>query len=262
MADKRASVEAVARTVEEAIEQGLVELGLTREQVDVQVVNPGRAGVLGLGAQDAVVRVIASEPEHQDLGASSSDEDTSDLAEDVEMVEDSPEDEGSMLSPISSTVEESDVADLARMLLQGIIDRMGIRGEVVVRSGEDLVEEGEPPPLILDVTGKDLGILIGRQGETLQSLQYLTRLMLSRQLERWEPVVVDVESYRARRRLSLHRLAERMAERVANSGRRVMLEAMPAYERRIVHLALRDHPDVTTRSVGEGDSRKVTILPK
>jgi spoIIIJ-associated protein len=86
--------------------------------------------------------------------------------------------------------------------------------------------------------------------------------MLSKQLNRWEPVVVDVESYRARRRSSLRRLALRMAERVASGRRRVVLEAMPAYERRIVHLALHDHPNVTTKSVGEGSHRKVTIIPK
>ena len=262
MADKKTSVEVVAKTVEEAVQQGLTELGLARDQVDIEIVNPGRSGLLGLGSQDAVVRVSVCE--------------TGQVA--APQVEQQPEVPGQQVSesvgeservdeegktPFSSAdAEQTQVADLARSLLQGIIDRMDIRGEVVLRSGEDLVEEGETPPLILDVTGKDLGILIGRQGETLQALQYLTRLMLSRRLARWEPVVVDVESYRARRRLSLRRLAHRMAERVSSSDRRVVLEAMPAYERRIVHLALRDHPDVETKSVGDGDSRKVTILPK
>ena len=139
---------------------------------------------------------------------------------------------------------------------------MGVRGRVVVRSGEDLVEEGEVMPLVVDVTGKDLGILIGRRGETLQALQFLTRLMLSKRLSRWEPVIVDVESYRARRRRSLRRLALRMAERAASSQRLVVLEAMPPHERRIIHLALRDHREVTTESTGEGEHRQVTIVPR
>ena len=105
-------------------------------------------------------------------------------------------------------------------------------------------------------------ILIGRRGETLRALQYMTRLMLSRKLERWVPVIVDVESYRVRRRRSLRQLANRMADRVAFSQQRVVLEAMPPNERRIIHIALRAHPQVTTKSIGEGDNRKVTILPK
>ena len=257
MADRKANVEVVAKTVEEAIELGLAELGLTREQADVEVVNPGRSGLLGLGAQDAVVRVSQSEAE----SPAELPRPQTEMFESQADVDEEPDDEEIFPSlPVSA--EETQVADLACSLLQGIIDRMDIKGKVVLRSGEDLVEEGETPPFILDVTGKDLGILIGRQGETLQALQYLTRLMLSRHLSRWEPVVVDVESYRARRRRSLRRLANRMAERVAASGRRVVLEAMPAYERRIVHLALRDHPEVITKSVGDGDNRKVTILPK
>jgi spoIIIJ-associated protein len=155
-----------------------------------------------------------------------------------------------------------DVADLAIDLLQGLLDRMKVRTHVVARVGDDLVEDGEEPALILDVTGDDLGILIGRRGETLRALQYMTRLMLSRNLERWEPVIVDVESYRVRRRRLLRQLAARMAERVAFSRQRVVLEAMPAHERRIIHMALRDHPQVTTKSIGEGENRKVTIIPK
>ncbi len=271
MADKKASVEVVAKTVEEAIEQGLAELGLSSDQVDIEIVNSGRGGLLGLGAQDATVRLTALEagaelaPEATAYAppVAEMEEPAQDAAGDDGLADSEPEGElDEELDEEPALVEETEVSRLAGELLQGIVDRMGVSGEVVVRSGEDLVEEGETPPLILDVTGRDLGILIGRQGETLQALQYLTRLMLSRQLERWEPVVVDVESYRARRRRSLRRLAQRMAERAAMTQRRVVLEAMPAYERRIVHLALRDHPDVVTKSVGEGDNRKVTIVPK
>jgi spoIIIJ-associated protein len=124
------------------------------------------------------------------------------------------------------------------------------------------LEEGEPPPVVLDIVGDDLGILIGRRGETLAALQYITRLMVSRKTRRWYPLVVDVEQYKLRRERSLRRLAQRMAERVSFSRQPIALEAMSAYERRIVHMALRDHPSVTTESVGEGDQRKVTIIPK
>jgi spoIIIJ-associated protein len=157
---------------------------------------------------------------------------------------------------------DPELAELATDLLQGLLDHMQVHAQVSARVGDDLAEKGEEPSLILDVTGNDLGVLIGRRGETLRALQYMTRLMLSRKLERWEPVMVDVESYRVRRRRSLRQLAVRMAERVAFSQQRVVLEAMPANERRIIHIALRDHPKVTTKSIGEGDRRKVTIIPR
>lgn len=248
--EKRKSVEVSARTPEEAIELGLSQLGLARDQVEVEVIHPGRGGVLGIGAEDAQVRVLALAVEP---------------SPDVESpsVEQYAEPSAPGVEPVAvSAAAESDVAELATDLLQGLLDRMQVRAQVNARVGEDLSEEGEEPALILDVTGDDLGILIGRRGETLRALQYMTRLMLSRRLERWEPIIVDVESYRVRRRRSLRQLADRMAERVAFSQQQVVLEAMPAHERRIIHIALRDNPQVTTKSIGEGDNRKVTITPR
>jgi spoIIIJ-associated protein len=105
-------------------------------------------------------------------------------------------------------------------------------------------------------------MLIGRRGETLTALQYITRLIASRELQRRANIVLDVEGYKSRREQMLRRLANRMADQAIQLGRTVSLEPMPPYERRIVHLALRDHPEVTTQSVGEGDRRKVTIIPR
>jgi spoIIIJ-associated protein len=245
VASENESVEISAKTVEDAIQRGLGELGLTRDQVEVEIINPGRSGVLGIGAEDARVRIIALAPEPTpDVGLQAE-----------EPVE----------KPAVSQLEERidpQVAELATGLLQELLAGMKVRAQVRARVGDDLAEVGEEPALTLDVTGDDLGILIGRRGETLRAMQYMTRLMLSRKLERWEPVIVDVESYRVRRRRSLRQLATRMADRVAFSQQRVVLEAMPAYERRIVHIALRDHPQVATKSIGDGERRKVTIVPK
>jgi spoIIIJ-associated protein len=247
MPSEKASVEISAKTVEEAIARGLADLSLTREQAEITVLNPGRSGVLGFGAEDALVR-IAPRPEPQEKAA--------------EVAEPESDFEESVRVASAPAAPASDAANLAADVLQGLLDRMSIRARVTVRVGDDLIEEGEEPPLTLDIVGDDLGILIGRQGETLRDLQYMTRLMLSHRLERWEPILVDVESYRVRRRRSLHLLAIRMAERVVVSRQRVVLEAMPAHERRIIHMALRDHPTVTTKSIGEGEHRKVTIIPK
>jgi spoIIIJ-associated protein len=112
---------------------------------------------------------------------------------------------------------------------------------------------------VLDVEGEDLGVLIGRRGSTLASVQYLVNLIVSRHFKGNAPFAVDVEGYRRRREESLRALAARMAERVRETGRSITLEPMPANERRIVHLALAEDPTVATSSVGEGESRKVAI---
>ena len=147
-------------------------------------------------------------------------------------------------------------------LLTEILKLMGIEASVESLLSEELAEEGQPPPPVLNITGDDLGILIGRRGETLRALQYVVRLMVSHQLKHWTNLVVDVENYRVRRRRTLENLANRIAEDVARTGRSRALEPMPAYDRRLVHIALRNHPRVATQSVGEGEKRRVTIVPK
>lgn len=153
---------------------------------------------------------------------------------------------------------EMDVAEIALETLRDLLHHMGIHAEVVAQkpSGD------ESSPVVLDVKGDNLGILIGRQGETLRDLQYIARLIVSRKLQRWANVVVDVEGYKRRRQRTLTELAERMAKKVVAEGRPVTLEPMPAHERRIVHMALRYHESVTTESTGEGSRRKVVIVPK
>ncbi len=143
-----------------------------------------------------------------------------------------------------------------------MLDRMDVRAKVQVVEYRGVLDAGQDPPLVLNIEGEDLGILIGRRAETLAALQYLVRLMVNHRVHHWVNLVVDVEGYKARREEQLVRLAERMAERVASTGRAVALEAMPPRERRIVHITLRNHPQVTTQSVGEGEQRKVTIVPR
>ncbi len=114
----------------------------------------------------------------------------------------------------------------------------------------------------MDINGKDLSILIGRQAETLNALQYIASLIVGKELGHSLPLIVDVEGYRKRRQQQVRYLARRMAEQAVKTGKRQVLEPMPANERRIVHIELRDNPDVTTESVGEEPRRKVTIIPK
>ena len=125
-----------------------------------------------------------------------------------------------------------------------------------------LNEEGESNPVIFNITGDDLGILIGRRGQTLDALQYLVRLITSRQTKSKTPIMIDVENYKQRRYEDLRTLALNVAAQVKARRSSFRLEPMPAFERRIIHLTLANDPDVTTESIGEGEARKVVVLPK
>ncbi len=149
---------------------------------------------------------------------------------------------------------KEDVAKEVTDILETLVRLLGVQGRVDVLSGE--------LPLALDIKGDDLGILIGRRGQTLASLEYVTKLVVVGRLKTWVPLTVDVEGYRSRRRDSLQKLALYLAEQVKSKRRAITMEPMPADERRIVHLTLADNPDVATQSIGAGEDRKVVILPK
>jgi spoIIIJ-associated protein len=168
------------------------------------------------------------------------------------------------LAAARADLSDQDVMNIAQETLQEMLDRLKIKGNVSVHQAEaaDEQDEEDGPPLVLDIRGDDLGVLIGRRGETLGALQYLTRLIVSNKTAHNVNLVVDVEGYKARREQQLRQLAQRMAERVATTRKPVALEPMPPNERRIVHLTLRDHPVVTTESVGRDEDRKVTIILK
>ena len=147
---------------------------------------------------------------------------------------------------------------MAKEVLESLLALMKV--PATVRIAEPLPQGGAP--IAFDIEGEDLGILIGRRGQTLSSLQYIVRLIVAQQLKEWVLLTVDVQGYKRRRYEELRLLALRVAEQVKTTGRSIMLESMPADERRLVHLALADHPDVITQSVGEGEARRVTILKK
>jgi spoIIIJ-associated protein len=175
---------------------------------------------------------------------------------------------GTVLVRITRVTDEAPAApvanaeadlETARLVLVDLLERMQVEAEVHAALGEP--DEGETP-IILDVQGPDLGLLIGRKGETLAALQYIARLIIAKQAGRSVDVVVDVQGHKKRREEQLRRIARRMAEQAVERGRTMTLEPMPANERRIIHLELRDHPSVTTESVGDGSQRKVTVIPR
>lgn len=153
-------------------------------------------------------------------------------------------------------------ADLvtARTTLETVLAKMRVTASVTATLTEP--DEDGVVSIHLEVQGEDLSVLIGRKGETLTALQYITRQIVSKQVSRGISVVIDVEGYRQRRHDQLRRMAQRAAEQVVQRQRPMALEPMPPDERRIIHIELRDHAQVRTESVGEGPKRKVTIVPK
>ena len=165
------------------------------------------------------------------------------------------------LTPPEGGVELDPDLATARDVVEELLSRMRMRASVTAQwiEPEDANEERHA---LVEVHGQDLGIMISRRGEGLSAMQYLARMITARKLGRPLPVIVDVEGYRRRREQQLRRMARRAAEQAVERSRTVELEPMPANERRIIHLELREHSGVYTESVGLGRSRKVTVIPK
>jgi len=145
-------------------------------------------------------------------------------------------------------------ADIARGLVEGLLKHMGVRAQVSVRTGSD--------PITLDISGRDLGGLIGWRGETLRALQAVTNVMVGKHLAEGERIIVDVERYRQRREHTVREIAMRAARQVKMTGDAITLDAMQPFERRAIHLALEGDPDVTSSSIGEEPERRVVVGPR
>ena len=145
-------------------------------------------------------------------------------------------------------------SEIARGLVDGLLRHMGIRAQVTVRQGSE--------PITLDISGRDLGALIGWRGETLRALQSVTNVMVGKHLAEGERIIVDVERYRQRREHTVREIAMRAARQVKMTGDAITLDAMQPFERRAIHLALEGDPDVTSSSIGEEPDRRVVVGPR
>jgi len=244
MSEERTKLEVIAPSVEEAIEKGLYELGLTKDEVDVEILDEGKKGLLGLGIRQARVALKIKSPQDEPADAALDEKPTV-----------LPEESGAAV-PLG---EEPEEVGIARETINIILEKMRVNTDVSVKLGEgdaNLVE-----PVLIDIEGNDLSFLIGRKAETINALQYITSLIVGRELGRWVPLQIDVQHYRKRREDELRKLARRIAEQVETTGRKQVLEPMPPNERRIIHIELKDNPNVETKSVGEDPRRKVTVQP-
>ena len=151
----------------------------------------------------------------------------------------------------------------AQRVVETLLDKLGIEASVTLKNGPLFdVDKTNQSRLTFDIKGEDLGILIGRRGQTLASLQHIVRLIMTHQTKNQQLIMLDIEGYRQRRYRALQKLAQRIADQVKSQKSPFTLEPMPAFERRVIHLALADHPDVLTESTGEGETRKVVIKLK
>jgi spoIIIJ-associated protein len=216
--------------------------------------------LFGLGSEAAQVRILY--PAEEEEVSQIADEPVPPPSQEVPQIDEEEQVESDFVvseaepeeAPLSVSAEE--LPQIAQATVKELLERMGIQAQVIVH------EPQEDQLLTLDISGEDLGILIGPRGETLNALQYIARLITSRELLHWATFFLDVEGYRQRRAKELQDLVHRMAERVALNRQPLALEPMPAHERRIIHIALRDHPLAATESVGQGEHRRVTILPR
>lgn len=286
------TVKATGKTVDEAVQKALLELGISKEEAEIRVIEEAKTGIFGFGKKDAVVEVAvkteteetaeAEAPEAAEVAAvaaaaeiieeakeaaeevsemsevsekeETEEAEVSEEAEDEELSDDGAKPAGRREEREFSQEEQNETAEEAKKFLEGIFRSIGLSVTMEKMMSRDRI--------LLNLHGEGLGILIGKHGRTLNSLQYLTNLAAGKLYHHRYFVLLDVENYRIRREQTLTTLALRLAEKAKRTGAPVELEPMDPGERRMIHLALQEDDAVTTESEGEGSYRHVVILPK
>jgi len=267
--NEKTTLEIIAPTVEEALAQGLAQLGLTADAVSVEVLDAGNKGLFGLGKPQVRVRLTVNPPPGSVPAVSEVKEVRTEPAvpkkaaqrvekksEPVVQTQEKPV----AVKETESQPEHDSVLDRTEAVISKLLRLLNLEAQVSAHNGAPGRDERRN--INVDIRGNDLSVLIGRRSETLSAFQYVASLIIGKETGQFVQLTVDVEGYRDRREKQLVQMAKRMAEQVAKGGRRQALEPMPSDERRIIHIALRDHPDVTTESTGDDPNRKVTIVPK
>lgn len=267
------------KTVEDALTNASIALGMTSDHISYEVIDKGSVGFLGFASKDAVIRVRLGEDSEEDVKKEdiAKEADSATAANQESFVEnreekDKESSEQDQLQSVSddpshakdqdkknlsiSDDELSKVEDVAENFLNDVFEKMGL----AVSIKKDYDQESKS--LNLDLVGPDMGVIIGKRGQTLDSLQYLTNLVVNRKTSNYVRVKIDTENYRERRKETLENLAHNVAYKVKKTRRPVALESMNPYERRVIHAALSEDPYVTTHSEGEEPYRHVVVTLK
>lgn len=234
------TIEKTAKTVDEAIDKALSELNVSMDEAEVEILETGSKGIFGLGGKDAKVRVTVK-----------SDEEPTEVASPAPVVDEK------VIAPVTekiSAANHDEVEKIALDFLQGIFDYLKVAPSISVERKEE--------SLWLTMTGANLGVIIGRRGETLDSLQYLTNLVVNRKVVEKQRIILDVEGYRKTREETLKDLAGKMANKALKMNGPLRLEPMNPHERRIIHMTLQGDERVETYSEGEEPFRRVVIKKK
>ena len=261
-------VESTGKTVEEAVKLALLELNATLDEVDIKILDSGTPGhILGLGAREAHVRITRRDSpysEAQDDGRAQSPASTDDSsgqgasddsAVAPELVHETGNQGRAEMGGDEGEIELADIAQTSKNLIEGLISRMGFDANV---------EQTSDDPVSFDVVSgnpDELGSLIGPNGETLRALGFMVHSMLGRMVRSSVRIIVDVDGYRKRREEDLLEFAREIADEVRDTSESITLEAMPAHERRMIHMAIAEIDDIRTYSIGEGRERRVVVGP-
>jgi spoIIIJ-associated protein len=288
----RTTLEIIAPTVEEALLQGLSQLGLTADAVSVEVLDSGSKGLFGFGGRQVRVRLTVNPPPGEVASVVPTRQDSGRRTESTPKArearprpkvesreakpqpkaeskhearlrhpEKNPDPAKTLPLPAREEVQSADpVLGAAESIVSRLIYHLGMQAQVSAHYDESSTDDRRI--IQVNVHGDNLSALIGRHAETLTALQHVASLMVGKQTQQWVQLVVDVEGYRERREKQVRQIALRMADQVIKTGRKATLEPMTASERRAIHIELRGHPAVTTESTGEEPHRKVVILPK
>ncbi len=245
MTDNRPTLEIIAPSIDEAIEEGLAQLGLSREHVEINVLDKGSTGLFGLRSRQVRIQIIVV----------SDSQGNRNLTPESTLAADTPD---NATAPVRN---HEQIIETARSTISDLLEKMNIEANLDVYIGDTYGADNRTP-VHVDINGDDLSILIGHRGETLNALQYIARLILGKELEHAIPLNVDVDGYRKRREEQIRQLARRIADQVNETQRSLSLEPMPANERRLAHIELQDDKAVYTESTGAGRYRKVVIYPQ
>ena len=270
------TLEIIAPTVEEALAQGLSQLGLTADAVSVEVLDSGSKGLFGLGGRQVRVRLtvnppageappaVESKPIDQSKGKPAPAKKTESAPKAREakprQAEKKPAEETPAVAQETESRGHDPILDTTEAIVSKLIHHLGMKAQVSAHFDETSTDDRRT--IQVDIRGDDLSALIGRQAETLNAFQYIASLIVGKETQQWVQLVVDVEGYRSRREKQVRQIALRMVEQVIKTGRKAALEPMTSSERRAIHIELRGHPAVTTESTGEEPHRKVVIIPK
>lgn len=241
------SEEFSAKTIEEAVKKAMAAFGVAKDDLIYEVTTEPTKGFLGIGARHAVIKATVKEaepPQEVEAVAVMNDETPAPSSDKA----------ASVSQPSVTKGDAGDAAEIGRAFLAEIFSEMHLNTDIVIEQKEDY--------LVFDIQGEDLGILIGRRGDTLDALQFLLNLVINRKSSSKIKVIIDIENYRAKREETLVNLSHKLAAKARRTGQKVILEPMNPQERRIIHMTLQEDDTVNTYSEGEEPYRKVIIVPK